>query len=127
MQFKIILSYASFGILVGLLASFFSFVDYELILWILFSIIAAKAFKQKINKYLFLHTLIFGSLCGLLTGITEVIFLDSFLTNNPELKASLTTAPFSVQTLLLFTGLFYGIALGVIVFLLSFLFPKMNE
>ena len=55
----------------------------ELFLWLGFSLIAAWLLSRKVSSKLFLHGLILGLTWGLINGLSQSAFFDTYISNNP--------------------------------------------
>ncbi|SFT40218.1 hypothetical protein SAMN05216474_0360 [Lishizhenia tianjinensis] len=127
MNWKLILSYASFGILVGLLSVFTNSIVTEPVFWLIYAFIAAHGFKTKVTSNRIAHVLFFGLICGILNAGVQALLVDSYLANNPVFAREFSAAPVSPKALIMFTGLLFGIIYGVIVFVLTMIFQTKKE
>lgn len=124
MNWTIILSLSSVGLVMGLLSVNGYTQKIEPFLWLIAGIATAIVLSKSAGNKIFFHALCIGLFWGLLNGILQSAFFDQYLSNNPNwqdrFKQSTFIPPrFFVLITGVVLGLITGIALGGLTLLLK--------
>lgn len=120
MKWKLLLTVAVFGLIMGLLSLFGLTRGIEPFLWIAIALGAAWWLARTISAGGFLHGLFAGILMGIGNSIMQSLFIQSYLSSNPESAGAFDQIPgdLSPRLFVLLTGplvgLIYGLFLGTL-------------
>lgn len=127
MDWKVILALSAIGLIMGLLSVKGFTQKIEPFLWMLFGIATSLVLSKNIDNNTFLHGLFIGIAWGALNGLTQSIFFDTYMANNPQLQQS-----FEKSTLMrpkyfvLVTGPIIGLVTGLFLGGLAILLKKIG-
>lgn len=125
MNWTIILLLSSFGAVMGALAVKGFTQKIEPFLWLCFSIATALVISKNIDQKPFLHGLFIGIIWGILNGLFQASFFDSYFANNPSLQKNFDKITFMQPRYFpLITGPVIGAVTGVVLGGLILLFRK---
>ena len=130
MNWKIIIGISLTGVLmgVGLVAGWIGGLEGEA--WFLISIPCGVVIAKNVKTRRFLHGFLAGAIAGIIGAAIEVVFMPTYLANNPETARMFaeTLGEFSPRMLMLilvpFVGLISGLVLGVISVLIARLLAR---
>ncbi len=126
MDWTLIALLSSFGIIMGVLSVKGFTQKLEPYLWFLFGVISAVVLSKNIDHKTFLHGLLIGLLWGIINGLTQSSFFDTYLLNNPSLQEGFKKTTFiQPRYFVLITGPIIGIISGLVLGGLTLLFKKL--
>ena len=125
MDWKIVLLLSTIGIVMGLLSVKGYTQKIEPVLWLLFGIATSLILSKNLEPP-FLHGLLIGIAWGLLNGLIQFTFFDTYSTNNPLLQQRFQKTTFvQPRYFVLLTAPVIGLVTGLILGGLSLLFKKL--
>ena len=125
MDWKLIILLSSFGIVMGLLSVKGFAQKLEPFLWLLFGIITSLVLSKNISEKTFLHGLLIGLAWGVVNGVTQSVFFDTYIANNSYLQEGFKKTTFiQPRYFVLITGPIIGLITGLVVGGLSLLLKR---
>lgn len=113
------------GLLMGMLAVNGLTHKIEPFLWLMFAVIATMVVSKNVEGRVFLHGLLIGVMWGVLNGLTQCAFFDSYIAANPAFKGNFDKITFMPARLFpLVTGPIIGTAAGLVLGGLCFVAKK---
>ena len=113
------------GLVMGILAVNGYTQKIEPFLWLLFAGVAILVITRNVDSEVFLHGLCIGIIWGVLNGLTQCAFFDSYIANNPGVRDSFDKMIFMpLRFFPLFTGPVIGTAVGLVLGGLCFAVKK---
>ena len=111
---KIILKTGIFGIFMGISTTLGWCQEKEIYILIIMIIATILYLKNKLKKDLFIHCIIIGLSWGFDCSLIQIIFIDTYLINNP-FYANFIKSMFNINSgfLLILIGIFWGIISGI--------------
>jgi len=126
MDWKVIIILSVIGLLMGLLSVQGFTQKIEPLLWLLFGIATSLILSRNIEQKAFLHGILIGLAWGILNGLTQSVFFDTYLTNNPSVQQNFQKKPFILpRYFVLVTGPIIGLITGLVLGRLSLLLKKL--
>jgi hypothetical protein len=127
MNWVIIVSLSSVGLVIGLLSVKGYTQKKEPLLWLLAGIATAFVLSKVAGNKLFLHALYIGLFWGILNGIIQSFFFEQYLSNHPNLQDRFKQSTFiPPRYFVLITGIVVGLITGVALGGLTLLFNKIG-
>ncbi|MEZ4889210.1 MAG: hypothetical protein R2779_01215 [Crocinitomicaceae bacterium] len=127
MNYKIIIILSSIGLIMGLLTVKGFTQKIEPFLWLLFGIATSLVLSKNIDEKTFLHGLIIGLTWGIINGMIQSAFFDTYISNNPQLQQSFSKSTFiQPRYFVLATGPIIGLITGLVLGGLSVLLKKIG-
>lgn len=124
---KIILQTGIFGVFMGISTTMGWCQEKEIYILIVMIIATVLYLKKNLSSYFFLHSLIIGLSWGLDCSLIQIIFFDNLLINNPFYANLINSfAKINGSVFLLFTGFFWGLISGTIVWISLYLIRKLR-
>ncbi|MCI0708117.1 MAG: hypothetical protein L0Y80_11605 [Ignavibacteriae bacterium] len=124
MNWKLILLVSCLGLLMSVLSIFGLTQGIEPFLWVPIALGSAYILASKLSSKHFLAGLIAGFLMGLINGVMQSSFYDTYIANNPQIAESMNAQPIpggmTPQLVFLMSGLIVGVVYGIILGLLTF-------
>lgn len=115
MDWKVIIILSTIGLIMGLLSVKGFTQKLEPLLWLLFSIASALVLAKNIDHRTLLHGLLIGLAWGILNGLSQSVFFDTYLANNPALRDSFgKTALVNPRYMALVSGPAVGLITGLV-------------
>ena len=125
MDWKVIIILSAIGLIMGLLSVKGFTQKLEPFLWLLFSIATSLVLSKNIDNKTFLHGLLIGLAWGIINGLTQSIFFDTYISNNPQLQQNFSKTTFmQPKYFVLVTGPIIGLITGLVLGGLSLLLKK---
>ena len=125
MDWKVIIILSAFGLIMGLLSLKGFTQKIEPFLWLLFTIATALVVSKNIDSGTFLHGLLIGLFWGVINALTQSIFFDTYIANNPQARENFDKITFvQPRYFVLITGPVIGLVTGVVLGGLSLLLRK---
>lgn len=125
MDWKVIIILSAIGLIMGLLSVKGFTQKLEPFLWLLFGIATSLVLSKNIDNKTFLHGLLIGLAWGIINGLTQSVFFDTYLANNPQLQQNFQKTTFmQPKYFVLVTGPIIGLITGLVLGGLSLLFKK---
>ena len=111
---KIILKTGVFGIFMGISTTLGWCQEKEIYILIVMLISTILYLKNKLKKDLFIHCIIIGLSWGFDCSLIQIIFIDTYLVNNP-FYANFIKSMSNINSgfLLILIGIFWGIISGI--------------
>ena len=115
---KIILKTGVFGIFMGISTTLGWCQEKEIYILIIIIIATILYLKNKLKKNLFIHCIIIGLSWGFDCSLIQIIFIDTYLINNP-FYANFIKSMFNINSgfLLILIGIFWGIISGTTIWI----------
>ena len=125
MDWKLVLLLSAIGIIMGLLSVRGFTQKIEPFLWLLFGIATSLILSKNIDRP-FLYGLAIGMGWGVLNGLTQSAFFDTYLANNPSMQQTFQKKTFvPPRYFALLTAPVIGLITGLVLGGLSLLFKKL--
>lgn len=125
MDWKVIVILSGLGLIMGLLSVKGFTGKLEPFLWLLFGIAVSLVLSKNIDDRVFFHGLLIGLAWGALNGLTQSVFFDTYITNNPQLQEGFQKTTFMpARYFVLTTGPVIGLITGLVIGGLSLLLKK---
>jgi hypothetical protein len=125
MDWKVIIILSAIGLIMGLLSVKGFTQKLEPFLWLLFGIATSLVLSKNIDNKTFLHGLLIGLSWGIINGLTQSVFFDTYLSNNPQLQQNFSKTSFmQPKYFVLVTGPIIGLITGLVLGGLSLLLKK---
>lgn len=97
----------------------------EPFLWLLFGIAAALVLSKNVGEKTFLHGLLIGLAWGAINGLTQSIFFEIYVANNPQAQENFEKITFMPpRYFVLMTGPVIGLITGLVLGGMSLLLKK---
>lgn len=126
MDWTVIIIFSAVGLIMGLLSVKGFTQKLEPFLWLLFSIVVALVLSKNVAHKTFLHGVLIGLSWGIINGLTQSAFFDTYLASNPQLKQSFSKSTFIQPRYFgLITGPIIGVLTGLVLGGLSLLLKKL--
>jgi hypothetical protein len=128
MNWKLILTLACFGILMGILSvNGLTQLLIEPILWTIIAIFSAYRIAKGSVQKTFVHGLVIGLFMGVLNSVVQAIFFEMYLANNPHSTEGFSQMPggISGQLFIVIASPAIGLAYGVVIGSFSLLAAKL--
>jgi hypothetical protein len=126
MDWKVIIILSAIGLIMGLLSVKGFTQKLEPFLWLLFGIATSLVLSKNIDQKTFLHGLLIGLAWGIINGLTQSVFFDTYITNNPSMQQNLQKATFvQPRYFVLVTAPIVGLVTGLVLGGLSLLLKKL--
>ena len=124
---KIILKTGIFGILMGISTTLGWCQEKEIYILFIMIIGTILYLKKNLNSYIFSHSIIIGLSWGFDCSLIQIIFIDTYLINNP-FYANLINSMTNINSsfLLILTGLIWGLISGAIIWISLYLTRKLR-
>ena len=124
---KIILQTGVFGIFMGISTTLGWCQEKEIYILIFMIFTTILYLKKKLNSYLFSHSIIIGLSWGFDCSLIQIIFIDTYLINNP-IYANFINSITNINSsfLLILIGVFWGIISGTIIWISLYLMRKLR-
>ena len=124
---KIILQTGIFGVFMGISTTMGWCQEKEIYILIVMIIATILYLKKNLSSYIFLHSIIIGLSWGFDCSLIQIIFIDTFLINNPFYANLINSlAEINTSIFLLLTGIFWGLISGTIVWISLYLIRKLR-
>ena len=124
---KIILKTGLFGIFIGVSTTLGWSQQKELYILILMIIATIFYLKNKLKSNIFLHSLIIGLSWGIDSSLIQIIFLETFIINNPNYANGIISIPNINSRLFLLTfGLFWGLISSILIWISVYFIRKLR-
>ena len=124
---KIILQTGIFGVFMGISTTMGWCQEKEIYILIVMIIVTVLYLKKNLSSYIFLHSIIIGLSWGFDCSLIQIIFIDTFLINNPFYANLINSlAEINTSIFLLLTGIFWGLISGTIVWISLYLIRKLR-
>ena len=124
---KIILQTGIFGVFMGISTTMGWCQEKEIYILIVMIIVTVLYLKKNLSSYIFLHSIIIGLSWGFDCSLIQIIFIDTFLINNPFYANLINSvAELNSSIFLLLTGIFWGFISGTIVWISLYLIRKLR-
>ena len=124
---KIILQTGIFGVFMGISTTMGWCQEKEIYILIVMIIGTVLYLKKNLSSYIFLHSIIIGLSWGFDCSLIQIIFIDTFLINNPFYANLINSlAEINTSIFLLLTGIFWGLISGTIVWISLYLIRKLR-
>jgi hypothetical protein len=125
MDWKVIIILSAIGLIMGLLSVKGFTQKLEPFLWLLFGIATSLVLSKNIDHKTFLHGLLIGLAWGIINGLTQSVFFDTYITNNPSMQQNLQKTTFvQPRYFVLMTAPIVGLVTGLVLGGLSLLLKK---
>lgn len=130
MNWKIILLLSLIGGIMGLGSVFRFTIGIEPYLWIVIFLFVALITAKNARGYFFTHGLLLGLFLTITNTLVQLAMLDTYLTNNPEIKKSYAESlnggnpHLIIITMIPVIGIISGVILGIMVMAASKLIVK---
>ena len=125
---KIILKTGLFGIFIGVSTTLGWSQQKELYILILMIIATIFYLKNKLKSNIFLHSLIIGLSWGIDSSLIQIIFLETFIINNPNYANGIISIPnINSRLFLLIFGLFWGLISSILIWISVYFIRKLIE
>lgn len=125
MNWVLILSLSSFGVLLGILSVLGFTKKAEPILWLIAGFFTVFMLYQKETGLIFWHGFIIGVSWGFLNSIIQSIFFETYLKNNPKYTAAFSkSSHLKPRYLILLVGPMLGLLTGAVLGGLSWFVQK---
>ena len=125
MDWTTIILLSLFGIIMGALSVKGFTQKLEPFLWLLFGIITSLVLSKNLDQKTFLHGLLIGLAWGIVNGLTQSAFFDTYLENNSYLQEGFKKTIFiQPRYFVLITGPIIGLITGLVVGGLSLLLKR---
>lgn len=125
MDWKVIIILSALGLVMGLLSVKGFTGKLEPFLWLLFGIASALVLSRNIDDKIFFHALLIGLAWGVINGLTQCVFFDTYLANNSQVQENFEKITFMPpRYFVLITGPFIGLVTGAVLGGLSLLLKK---
>ena len=126
MNWELIFSLAAFAIAMGVASVFGYTQGIELYCWLVIACICAFVLARSVVHKLFLHGLLVGIAQGIINGIVQSSFYNTYLQNNPQVAEQMRQNPFPFppSVFVLLSSPFIGAVYGVVVGLLTMILVK---
>ena len=124
---KIIIQTGIFGVFMGFSTTLGWCQEKEIYILIVMIMATILYLKKNLSSYLFLHSIFIGLSWGFDCSLIQIIFIDTFLINNPfyaDLIKSVSNINSSLFLVLI--GVFWGLASGLIVWISLYLMRKLR-
>lgn len=126
MDWKVIIILSAIGLIMGLLSVKGFTQKLEPFLWLLFGIATSLVLSKNVDNKTFLHGLLIGLAWGIINGLTQSVFFDTYLSNNLQLQQNFSKTIFmQPKYFVLVTGPIIGLITGLVLGGLSLLLKKM--
>ena len=124
---KIILQTGIFGVFMGFSTTLGWCQEKEIYILIVMIIATILYLKKNLSSYIFLHSIIIGLSWGFDCSLIQIIFIDTFLINNPFYANLINSlAEINTSIFLLLTGIFWGLISGIIIWISLYLMRKLR-
>jgi|TARA_Y100000385_G_C12957225_1_gene578088 hypothetical protein len=124
---KIILKTGLFGIFIGVSTTLGWSQQKELYILILMIIATIFYLKNKLKSNIFLHSLIIGLSWGIDSSLIQIIFLETFIINNPNYANGIISIPnINSRLFLLIFGLFWGLISSILIWISVYFIRKLR-
>lgn len=125
MDWKVIIILSAIGLIMGLLSVKGFNQKLEPFLLLLFGIETSLVLSKNIDHKTFLHALLIGLAWGVINGMTQSVFFDTYLANNPQLQQNFQKTTFmQPKYFVLVTGSVIVLITGLVLGGLSLLLKK---
>ncbi len=114
MKWNIIVLLSLFGGAIGAASLFGWTHNIELFLWIGAALIAPVILARTTTHKLFLHGLYSGIAMGIVKSIFQILFWNTYISNNPQYVESFTTISMDARMFILVIGSIFGLVFGII-------------
>ncbi len=94
--------------------------------WIIAIVTCGVLLGLKKFDHFWIDSFIAGVLIAAATGIPQVLFMDTYFTNNPEYLEAARTLPMNPKLYTFLMISIFGIAIGILILLLSFILTKLT-
>lgn len=126
MDWNLVIILSSIGLIMGLLSVKGFTQVLEPYLWLLFGIAVSLILSKNIEAKSFQHGLFIGLAWGILNGLTQCVFFNTYLANNPQLQQNFQKLTFmQPRFFALLTGPVIGLLTGLALGGLAWLFKKL--
>ena len=125
MDWKLIVILSGLGLIMGALSVKGFTGKLEPFLWLLFGIAVSLVLSKNINDRVFFHGLLIGLAWGVINSLTQSVFFDTYLANNPQVEKNFESVTFMPpRYFVLITGPVIGLITGAVIGGLSLLLKK---
>ncbi len=124
---KIILKTGIFGILMGISTTLGWCQEKEIYILFIMIIGTILYLKKNLNSYIFSHSIIIGLSWGFDCSLIQIIFIDTYLINNP-FYANIINSITNINSsfILILIGVFWGLISGTIIWISLYLTRKLR-
>jgi|TARA_B100001094_G_scaffold213178_1_gene207236 lysylphosphatidylglycerol synthetase-like protein (DUF2156 family) len=124
---KIILKTGIFGILMGISTTLGWCQEKEIYILFIMIIGTILYLKKNLNSYIFSHSIIIGLSWGFDCSLIQIIFIDTYLINNPFYANIInSTTNINSSFILILIGVFWGLISGTIIWISLYLTRKLR-
>lgn len=126
MDWLLIVLLSLFGQIMGFLSIKGYTQKIEPLLWILLGLVTALVLSRNIEHNMFFHALLIGLFWGMSNSLSQFIFFEQYLLNNPVAREGFGKITFIAPRLFtLFAGAIIGLTTGTVLGGLTFLLKKL--
>ena len=124
---KIILQTGIFGVFMGISTTLGWCQEKEIYILIVMIIATTLYLNKQLNSQILLHSIIIGLSWGFDCSLIQIIFIDTYLINNP-FYANLINSITNINSsfLLILIGLIWGLISGIIIWFSLYLMRKLR-
>ena len=120
MNWKIIILLSIAALIMGPLSVFGFTQGLEPFLWLIFAVAAGVILSRTVKTRLLAHALLIGIVWGILNGLIQAIFFETYLANNPTNAEEFRSVTFvNARFVPLIGGPIPGIIAGLVIFVVS--------